>query len=316
MSKKDSVPSYQSEEPDPAEPSRNDILNRYGMGSEETDEEREMREWEEAQAARLAEQEAARRGSAGSTLAVQAQAQDRGPVLPDGAVVLEMPQFTLADSDASREEQLLHYARTITASERAAEAAAELVERHRILATGGSLEQIRENELWRERGYTSFDGCVQDLWGFSGDYANKMIRGLPVVRALGELASSTQLKERQLRALVGVWQTHGEKAVREVWEEAVRLGRTSGAGLEEAAKALGYGPAVEIPATVVNSKGSIPAPSAPQFDHRAEAMRLLNFDGFLRIAAQHHTEARGVLEEMRRLLDEAEKELADRTVDA
>ncbi|WP_424864057.1 ParB/RepB/Spo0J family partition protein [Streptomyces sp. MMS24-I29] len=54
MSKKDDVPRYQSEVARSDEPSRNDILNHYGLASGvESDEEREMREWEEAQAARL-----------------------------------------------------------------------------------------------------------------------------------------------------------------------------------------------------------------------------------------------------------------------
>uniref|UniRef100_UPI002F91994B ParB/RepB/Spo0J family partition protein n=1 Tax=Streptomyces sp. NBC_01553 TaxID=2975877 RepID=UPI002F91994B len=54
MSKKDNVPRYQSEEARPDEPSRNDILNHYGLATGvESDEEREMREWEEEQAARL-----------------------------------------------------------------------------------------------------------------------------------------------------------------------------------------------------------------------------------------------------------------------
>ncbi|MFJ8855687.1 ParB/RepB/Spo0J family partition protein [Streptomyces sp. NPDC102437] len=54
MSKKDDVPRYQSEETRPDEPSRNDILNHYGLAAGvESDEDREMREWEEAQAARL-----------------------------------------------------------------------------------------------------------------------------------------------------------------------------------------------------------------------------------------------------------------------
>ncbi|MDJ0465980.1 ParB/RepB/Spo0J family partition protein [Streptomyces sp. H27-C3] len=53
--KKDTVPRYQSEERDPDEPTRNDLLAHYGLGSgEESDDEREMREWEEAQARRIA----------------------------------------------------------------------------------------------------------------------------------------------------------------------------------------------------------------------------------------------------------------------
>ncbi|MDJ0347471.1 ParB/RepB/Spo0J family partition protein [Streptomyces sp. PH10-H1] len=54
MRKKDSVPRYQSETPDPEGPTRNDMLNHYGLGgAPETEEEREMREWEEAQARKL-----------------------------------------------------------------------------------------------------------------------------------------------------------------------------------------------------------------------------------------------------------------------
>ncbi|MEZ0095047.1 hypothetical protein [Streptacidiphilus sp. EB129] len=309
MSKKDDVPAYQPDEPDPTEPTRNDILTHYGLGSEETEDEREMREWEEEQARKLAAQEAARRAPAGSAAAVvPAQQQGDGAALQTSVRLPVMPEFTLADSEASRVEQLQHYARTVIASERAAQNAVELIEQHRILATGGGCERIREEELWRERGYDSFDACCLDLFGFTGDYANKTIRVLPVVRALGSLASTVQLKERQLRALVSVVRDHGDQGAQEVWQEAARLGRTSGAGLEEAAKALGYGPAVEISGTVVGTRRS----PAAEFDYRAEAVRLLNFDGFRRIAEKHHAEAHNVLSEMRRMLDEAEKELAAR----
>lgn len=50
-----SVPRYESEARDPEEPTRIELLAHYGLGSgEESDEEREMREWEEGQARRIA----------------------------------------------------------------------------------------------------------------------------------------------------------------------------------------------------------------------------------------------------------------------
>ncbi|MFF1594302.1 ParB/RepB/Spo0J family partition protein [Streptomyces sp. NPDC058286] len=70
MSKKDDVPRYESAEPDESVLSRNAILDRYGLGSSPTElsaDEREMQEWEEVQAAKLAAanevQEALRSGT-------------------------------------------------------------------------------------------------------------------------------------------------------------------------------------------------------------------------------------------------------------
>lgn len=59
-SKKDAVPRYESEPTTEGAPSRNAILNRYGLGVASTDvvddDEREMRAWEEAQEGKLAAQ--------------------------------------------------------------------------------------------------------------------------------------------------------------------------------------------------------------------------------------------------------------------
>ncbi|MEV0097361.1 ParB/RepB/Spo0J family partition protein [Streptomyces sp. NPDC050738] len=54
LSKKDQVPRYESETPEPDAPTRSDVLNAYGLGhGQVTDEEREMREWEEKRAAQF-----------------------------------------------------------------------------------------------------------------------------------------------------------------------------------------------------------------------------------------------------------------------
>ncbi|MEU6996652.1 ParB/RepB/Spo0J family partition protein [Streptomyces sp. NPDC046465] len=66
-SKKDQVPSYQSEQPTEGTPTRNDILSHYGLSGAESsavNDEHEMLAWEEAQEAKLAaaaEAEEARR---------------------------------------------------------------------------------------------------------------------------------------------------------------------------------------------------------------------------------------------------------------
>ncbi|MEU5430788.1 hypothetical protein AB0H73_35020 [Streptomyces olivoreticuli] len=283
-SKKDSVPSYQPQEPDDNEPSRNDILDRYGLGTkegeaDETDEEREMREWEEAQERKLNGETAGPSDGAPppSQLPVT---QPHGEVMGPGggdeddapAVVnlpahadrhgyVAMPSFTPPASEDPR-ERLDHYLQGIGQVEYAAKSNEQRVQQQRLLTLGEYIQAMKEERAWEVGGYQTLGDLLFEHFRIRKDYANKVVRAMPVVRALVSV-TTMDLKERQLRVLVPVQKDHGDDAVRKVWEEASRRGKLTEKTLEQAAKFLGFGSPEPVDSKITESaRRLLPAASA------------------------------------------------------
>ncbi|MFD7616056.1 hypothetical protein [Streptomyces sp. NPDC059802] len=281
VSKKDRVPRYQPQEPQGTGPSRNDILDRYGLGGEnasegETDAEREMREWEEAQAAKLeggsADQgpsnprsdELATQGSGDLERADEDDEDGRAlPNLPahaDAHGYVAIPAFAEPSSEDPK-ERLEHYLRGIGQVEYAAKSTEQRVQQQRLLVLGEYIQAMKDERAWEVGGYTTLGDLLFEQFGIRKDYANKVVRAVPVVRAL-EKVTTMDLKERQLRVLVPIQRDHGDEAVQKVWEEASRRGKLTEKTLEAAAKFLGFGVPVPTEAKVVKAAAKASEPDA------------------------------------------------------
>lgn len=211
----------------------------------------------------------------------------------------ERLEFRVADADADPADQLRHYERTIGDAQTAVQAMLLAAHEQWILVAGQALREVRDGRLFTHAGHDTFEAYVQARWDMQRAHAYRLIDAVPVVRALTGTVRS-ELKERQMRALVPVGRQHGDQAVRDVWDEAERRGRTSGAGLEEVAAALGY-----IPASTP------PADSAPR-DSVAilrRAWSRLDAQTIREAAGQDPDEVRRIVTDVRSLLDEIEAHL-------
>ncbi|MEO3976770.1 hypothetical protein [Streptomyces sp. CAU 1734] len=277
-SKKDRVPRYVPQEPETAGPSRNDLLSRYGLSEEpkegeteqggETEQQRKVRVWEEQQAKKLQDDsragESPSDGKASSaeaprsdsleavspsdaSTAVEAESGESSteatvthlPANADEHGYVAMPQFSMPTSE-DRKERLQHYLRGIGALEYATKSNEQRVQQQRLLVLGEYISAMKGERAWEAGGYTTLGDLLLERFGIRKDYANKVERALPVVRAL-ESITTMDLKERQLRILVPVQRDHGDDAVRKVWEEATRRGKLTEKSLEAAVKFLGLG---------------------------------------------------------------------------
>ncbi|NJA56713.1 hypothetical protein [Streptomyces sp. NEAU-H3] len=216
----------------------------------ETQREEEMRRWEEEQAKRLAIQET----PAGAPVAPAPLPSPSAPVTeraapaataePSGKTTapgfLPSPAFTEPPSE-DPEERLDFYTRGILAVEYAARANHERAEQQKLIGLGLRLRAIKEEELHKTAGFDTFGDLVLSRFGFKKHYANNVIRVLGVAQAL-ESVTTRELKERPLRVLVPILETHGPAAVRDTWVEASRHGNVTDTSLREAANFLGFAP--------------------------------------------------------------------------
>ena len=165
------------------------------------------------------------------------------PANRDDGGFVPMPAFSIPASDDPR-ERLDHYARGVVAAEYAARANAQRVNQQKIIVQGQNLLAMKQERLWEVLGLPDFDALVKHRFNYGKNYANKLIRTMPVVRAL-ESVTSMELAEKHLRPLVPVHERHGDEAVRETWDEALRKGKITEKSLKEAAYFLGFGEPIE-----------------------------------------------------------------------
>lgn len=261
---------------------------------------------------KLAQQEAEREPEPAPS--AQEQVRSGGPGVADLVSVVpaqptavyklgESPDFVPAIS-GTPSERLAHYERTIGEAHMAAEAAVQAAHEHWVLTAGQALREIRDEKLFTQAGYASFDEYVQARWGFQKQHASRLIQSVPVVQALRGVVR-VQLKERQVRALVPVVREHGADAVRKVWQEAERRRRTSGAGLEEAARWLGFAAKEHEETPELPAQKNAPA----SMDRLQRAFRYLNRDAFRTAATENPAEVRRIVADLRELLDSIENEL-------
>ncbi|WP_143589888.1 hypothetical protein [Streptomyces africanus] len=157
-----------------------------------------------------------------------------------------MPDFTEPDS-SDPEERLEFYSRGIHAVQYAARANHERAEQQRLIGLGLRLRAVKEEELHKAAGFDTFGDLTEARFGIKKHQANNIIRVLGVAQALEDITTQ-ELKERPLRVLVPVLDTHGAQAVRETWLEAARHGNVTDTALKQAANFLGYAPPKELPA--------------------------------------------------------------------
>ncbi|MFE1478634.1 hypothetical protein ACFW6N_32880 [Streptomyces cyaneofuscatus] len=166
---------------------------------------------------------------------------------------VDIPAFTRPESEDPK-ERLNHYARGIAQAEMAARANEQRVKQQKIIVQGQNFLAIKEEKLWETVGLPDFDALMKARFGFGKNYANKIIRAVPVVMAL-ESVTSMELVEKHLRPLRPVFDAFGPDAVRQVWSEASRKKITE-KNLAEAAAFLGFAEPVEQKPKVVPQKAA------------------------------------------------------------
>lgn len=85
-----------------------------------------------------------------------------------------------------------------------------------MLDAADALKEIRDNRLYKERGYSSFDQYLADEWGFGRSYINKIIKSSETRKRLGTLVpdlDSSSLAETALRELNSVPDEHLEDVI-------------------------------------------------------------------------------------------------------
>ncbi|MGW3383277.1 hypothetical protein ACWDCO_24215 [Streptomyces albogriseolus] len=255
-----------------------------GGGGGDASREDQLREWEENQR-RLREQQAAQAPPAAAPVAapavLPAQPSPAPASVPAAAPVVEpevsarvaaagylpMPEFTEPDS-SDPGERLEFYSRGIHAVQYAARANHERAEQQRLIGLGLRLRAVKEEELHKTAGFNTFGELTEARFNIKKHQANNIIRVLGVAQALEDITTQ-ELKERPLRVLVPILDTHGVEAVRQTWLEASRHGNVTDTALREAANFLGFAPPKELPAVTETEKK---APAASQVSESLRAV--------------------------------------------
>ncbi|MFE9461630.1 hypothetical protein [Streptomyces californicus] len=225
--------------------------------SQDSSREAELLAWEEKERLRRQQPEAEQAAPAAPLAVVPAPAAEpaaaepavgleRDPE-PAAAVTprsapgyLEMPAFAEPDTVVPA-ERLEFYSRGIFAVQYAAKANHERAEQQKLIGLGLRLQAIKDEELHKHTGFETFGALTDARFGIKKHQANNILRVLGVAQALEDITTQ-ELKERPLRVLVPILETHGTDAVRETWAEAARHGNVTDTSLREAANFLGYAP--------------------------------------------------------------------------
>lgn len=225
-------------------------------GAGDPSREEQLRQWEESQR-QAREQQAAATASVAPVLPAQTSAPaepERAAEAAAGSAAtlvvrevpgyLEMPAFTAPES-SDPQERLEFYSRGILAVQYAARANHERAEQQKLIGLGLRLRAMKEEELHKVAGFSTFGEMTDARFGIKKHQANNILRVMPVAQALEDITTQ-ELKERPLRVLVPILETHGVDAVRETWQEAARHGNVSDSALRQAANFLGYAPPKEL----------------------------------------------------------------------
>ncbi|MFC9891492.1 hypothetical protein [Streptomyces pilosus] len=283
-------------------------------GAGDPSREEQLRQWEESQR-QAREQQAAATAPVTAVLPVQASAPaavepERAAetaAAPAAAVVvrevpgyLEMPAFTTPESEDPG-ERLEFYSRGILAVQYAARANHERAEQQRLIGLGLRLRAMKEEELHKVAGFNTFGEMTDARFGIKKHQANNILRVMPVAQALEDITTQ-ELKERPLRVLVPILETHGAEAVRETWQEAARHGNVIDKTLVQAANFLGYAPPKEVDqAPEKREPEKLSVPSASESLKAVERIRALaetDLERARREAEQLESAVRELLEEL------------------
>lgn len=282
--------------------------------SQDSSREVELRAWEEKQ--RQRQQVEAEQAPVAATLAVVpapaaepelAAAEPAGATAPvlsarvSAVGYLDMPGFTEPEADDPA-ERLEFYSRGIFAVQYAAKANHERAEQQRLIGLGLRLRAIKEEELHKYTGFDTFGALTGARFGIKKHQANNILRVLGVAQALEDITTQ-ELKERPLRVLVPVLETHGADAVRETWQEAARHGNVTDTSLTEAANFLGYTPPKVQSVLEVEPPKAKPAVSAVPADESGRVLERLRALAEQDLAAARR-EAEALQNAVRELVEE------------
>ncbi|NEC17896.1 valine--tRNA ligase [Streptomyces parvus] len=173
---------------------------------------------------------------------------------------LKMPDFSEPDT-VNPAERLEFYSQGIFAVQYAAKANHERAEQQKLIGLGLRLQAIKNEELHKHTGFETFGALTDARFGIKKHQANNILRVLGVAQALEDVTTQ-ELKERPLRVLVPILDTHGADAVRETWAEAARHGNVTDTALKDAANFLGYAPPTVQPVLQVEPPKPKPVPAA------------------------------------------------------
>lgn len=244
-------------------------------------------------------------GSSGQAVNPAAGTPDGGaavtPTRVAAAGYLPMPEFTQPDSDDPA-ERLEFYSRGILAVQYAARANHERAEQQKLIGLGLRLQAMKDEELHKTAGFSTFGEMTDARFQIKKHQANNILRVMPVAQALEDITTQ-ELKERPLRVLVPVLETHGAEAVRETWLEAARHGNVTDTALKQAANFLGYAPPKELPAAPVQKQEKPPA--AAQVSESLRAVERIR-----ELAERDPTRARREAEELESAVRELVEELS------
>lgn len=92
-----------------------------------------------------------------------------------------------------------------------------------FIEVGGALLEIRDRQLYRARGFATFDGYCRDHWDFGSSRAGQLIAAAEVAQSVTTVTLPPPPTERTARELVSVRGRLGDAAVREVWQQATQV---------------------------------------------------------------------------------------------
>ena len=72
------------------------------------------------------------------------------------------------------------------------------------MAAGEALREIRDDNLYKDAGFGTFESYCTERWGMRRNYANKLIRAAGVAVNLGTMVSKPPLLERHVRPLLKI----------------------------------------------------------------------------------------------------------------
>jgi hypothetical protein len=206
---------------------------------------------------------------------------------------------------ASELERLVHAQRGITNANRALEERAGALEQSYVLSAGRYFKDVLDNDLYKQT-HKSLEAWVKQWPGLTRKDVYRYKDAVPVFDALqGQLTAPLNL--RQIRELAVVYREGGNDAVREVWAEAQRRGRTSAAGITEARRLLGAGDVAEL--LEAGSKEPSAGPKPAQ--RLAKAVKALSIepDILRQVNAEDPEAARSYVEGLRMAYESASKAL-------
>jgi hypothetical protein len=213
---------------------------------------------------------------------------------------IDEPEFEMAP-EGDQEAQFVHYDALISRARSKVEKTLTKAERYWRLTAGPALKEIRDKGLYKAN-YATFEQYVSQRWQMSRPRAYQLIDSVRAMEWLEGVTSEVP-NERQLRAILPIGDTCGEKAAQEVWQLAESRGRTSGSALEAAARELGYRPAIEAPKDA-------PAPQ-PVWARYEPVLGMLEDLGGLRLVAREAPErAKRLAEKFRKAAEELEADLS------